>query len=145
MKLGRKAIKTDSRTLRLANYATKALPAPPASCDWTRGVKDWGQFLNDQLGDCTIAAVIHSLQVFSLNASTELIFTDVDALKYYEAWCGYDPSNPLSDQGGIELDVLNAWKAQELAGHELKAFAAVSPKNLVEVKTAISLFGGIYI
>jgi hypothetical protein len=145
MKLGRKAVKTDSRTLRVADYATKALPSPPKTADWTRGVKDWGQFLNDQLGDCTVAAAIHALQVFSLNASTELTFTDVDALKYYEAWCGYDPSNPLSDQGGIELDVLNSWKNQELAGHALKAFAAVNPKDPVEVRTAISLFGGIYI
>lgn len=53
LKLGRKAVKTDSRTLKLAKY-TLALPAAPATCDWTKGITAWGAMLNDQLGDCLI-------------------------------------------------------------------------------------------
>src|SRR5580658_8869232 len=57
-KLGKKAPKIDSRTLRLAKYLT-AVPPPPASCDWTKGVTEWGMMLNDALGDCTCAAIGH--------------------------------------------------------------------------------------
>ncbi|MGB6194556.1 MAG: hypothetical protein WBF42_18980, partial [Terracidiphilus sp.] len=35
MKLGRKAIRTDTRTLMLARYLKPGLPAPPPACDWT--------------------------------------------------------------------------------------------------------------
>src|SRR6266700_2460889 len=57
MKLGRKAIKTDSRTLALGNYLKPSLPPPPPAKDWTCGVTEWGMMGNDKLGDCTIAGV----------------------------------------------------------------------------------------
>jgi hypothetical protein len=41
MKLGRKAIKTDSRTLAFAKYLTPALPPPPPAADWTKGIASW--------------------------------------------------------------------------------------------------------
>ena len=68
-RLGRKCVKTDSRTLRLAKY-TADLPTPPASSDWTKGITQWGMMLNDTLGDCTIAGLGHALQVWTVNAST---------------------------------------------------------------------------
>ena len=42
MKLGRKAIKTDSRTLAFAKYLTPALPPPPPAADWTKGIAKLG-------------------------------------------------------------------------------------------------------
>ena len=65
-RLGRRAIKTDSRTLRLANYFTSALPPPPPTADWTAGITGWGMMLNDSIGDCTCAGLGHSQQVASL-------------------------------------------------------------------------------
>ncbi len=51
-KLGRKAIKTDSRTLVFGDYLTPALPPPPPAAGWTKGIASWGVMLNDKLGDC---------------------------------------------------------------------------------------------
>lgn len=148
-KLGRKAIKIDSRTLKLARYI-KALPPAPASRNWLHvkggvDVPDWGMMLNDALGDCTIAACGHAIQVWSLNASAEQTVSNSNILSAYEDWCGYDPADPETDQGGIELDVLTDWKRAGLAGHKLTAFASVDVSNLEEVRQAIDLFGGIYI
>lgn len=145
MKLGRKAIKTDSRTLRMALYFLPALPPPPAACDWTKGVVDWGMMLNDNLGCCTIAGVGHALQVFTLNAGKEITVPDSSIESYYEAWDGYNPNDPSTDQGGIELDVLNLWKKTGFLGHELAAFGDVVPKHTENVKQSINLFGGVYI
>ena len=64
MKLGRKAIKTDSRTLAFGDYLTPALPPPPKTADWTKGIASWGMMLNDTLGDCTIAALAHSITTY---------------------------------------------------------------------------------
>ena len=146
-KLGRKAVKTDTRTLKLSYYLTPALPAPPPERDWTSGVTNWGMMLNDTLGDCTIAACAHAVQVWTAARlpSSEYTVADSVVLSAYEAWDGYDPNNHDTDQGGIELDVLTDWKANGLGDHGLEAFAAVNVKNQDEVKTAIDLFGGVYI
>lgn len=146
MKLGRKAIKRDSRTLRMACYLTSALPAPPVAVDWTKSIKKFGMMKNDVLGDCTIAGCAHAIQVWSANIDSEITLFDSTVESYYEQWDGYNPNDPDSDQGGIELDVLNKWRKLGLAGHDLLAYAdPSSPVNLNEVRQAINLFGGVYI
>ena len=146
MKLGRKAIRTDSRTLRMARYLTPSLPPPPVSVDWTHGLSDWGMMLNDTLGDCTIAGCGHAVQVWSLaNVGLELTVSDSDILAAYEAWDGYVNGDASTDNGGIELDVLNDWKKNGLAGHALLAFADPAVANLTEIRQTIALFGGCYI
>jgi hypothetical protein len=145
-KLGRKAVKTDSRTLKRARYLTPLLPPAPPSRDWTGGVTSFGEMLNDTLGDCIIAAPGHAIQVWSLNAkSIETTVTDNDILLAYEAWCGYNPSDPSTDQGGVILDVLTDWRKSNLAGHVLSAFASINIANIDEIRQAIDLFGGITI
>ncbi len=144
-KLGRKAIKTDSRTLKLGKYLTPALPAPPPSADWTKGITSWGMMLNDTLGDCTIAGCGHAVQVWTANTGSEVTVPDATIKKYYEKWDGYVPGKPSTDSGGIELDVLNDWKKQGFARRKLMAFADPKPANLTEVRQSIALFGGVYI
>jgi hypothetical protein len=144
-KLGRKAIKTDSRTLALSRYLTAAMPTPPPSADWTKGISNWGMMLNDALGDCTIAGVAHAIQVFTANTSIMATVPDSTIASYYEQWDGYMPGNPHTDRGGVELDVLNNWQKQGFAGNTLTAFADPKPANLDEIRQSIALFGGVYI
>jgi len=144
MRLGRKAVKTDSRTLMLARYMT-ALPAPPKKRDWSKGITNWGMMKNDQLGDCTIAGAAHAIQVWTANTSNEVTLTDDQVVAAYEKWDGYNPADPATDHGGVELDVLKLWQKQGLDGHKLVAFADPSVKNLTEIRQAINLFGGVYI
>ena len=145
MKLGRKAIKTDTRTLRLAKYLTSSLPVAPDDRNWMGSVTDFGMMLNDQLGDCTIAGCGHAEQIWTLNTGSELTVADSDILSAYEAWDGYNPADPTTDQGGIELDVLKKFQQQGLAGHKILAFASANVRNVEEIKQAINLFGGVYI
>lgn len=145
MKLGRKAIKTDSRTLMLADYLTPSLPPPPPSVDWTKGITGWGMMLNDQLGDCTIAGVAHAIQVWSANTASTITVPDSVVESYYQNWDGYVPGNASTDHGGVELDVLNDWQKQGFGGHALVAFADPKFSNLVEIRQSIALFGGVYI
>ena len=144
MRLGRKAVKTDSRTLRMARYLTPILPPPPDSVDWSKGLTAWGMLMNDTLGDCTIAGALHAIEGWGLNSGHPLTFTDQDALAYYERFDGYNPADPTTDTGGILLDVLNAWKKQGINGHTVSAYASVDPRNITEVKQALALFGPLY-
>ena len=143
-KLGRKAVKTDTRTLRLARYLTATLPAPPVSVDWSKGQTAWQMFCNDTLGDCTIAGALHVIMGWSLNAGTEAAFTDADALSYYEKFDDYVDGDPSTDNGGCLLDVLNDWKHQGINGHIVEAFALVDHTNQAEIKQALALFGPLY-
>lgn len=145
-KLGRKAIKVDSRNLRLARYLTTELPTAPAQADYSKGITDWGEMLNDSLGCCTIAAVGHAVQVWTA-CTTGAMASVPDSViqRYYSQWDGYDPTDPTTDQGGIALDVLNNWRTQGFAGHKLLAHVVVSSQNIEMVKQAINLFGGVYI
>jgi hypothetical protein len=144
-KLGRKAIKTDSRTLAFGDYLTPALPPPPPAADWTKGIASWGMMLNSALGDCTIAGVGHAVQVWTANTGSMVTVPDPTIESYYEQWDGYVPGNPGTDNGGVELDVLNDWQKTGFAGHALLAFADPEPSSLVEIQQSIALFGGVYI
>jgi hypothetical protein len=144
MKLGVKAVKTDSRTLQLAKYMT-ALPAAPPSRDWMNGVQDWGMMANDKHGDCTIAAAAHAVQVWSLNTGKEITVSDDVVLSYYSQWDGYNPDDSSTDKGGVELDVLSDWQKDSFADHKLIAFADPVVTDLDSIRQAINLFGGVYI
>ena len=147
MKLGRKAVKTDSRTLKLGKYLTAALPPPPPSADWTKGTTAWGMMLNDSLGDCTIAGCAHAIQVWTLNTAT--IYTMPERGRRGLLGLGrLCARRSLHRPGRHRVDVLNDWK-KNVRGffkqHPLLAFADAAVTNQTEVKQAINLFGGLYI
>lgn len=142
-RLGRKAIKRDSRTLMLAKYLTATLPAPAPSLSYLKDIAAWGMLGNDTLGDCTCAAVGHAVQVWTANAGVEANVTNAEVIQIYENWCGYNPADPSTDQGGIILDVLNDWKNSGFGTFPMAAFASVNPSNTRELKQAIELFGGV--
>jgi hypothetical protein len=145
MKLGKLEPRFDARTLKLARYLAPELSPPPATRDWTRGIVDFGKMANDRLGDCTIAAIGHAVQVFTANTGSELTVPDSLIVSAYQNWCGYDPGDSYTDRGGVEIDVLNHWRKEGLAGHALLAFAGADPQNVEHIKQAVNLFGGVYI
>jgi hypothetical protein len=130
--------------LRLAKY-TAALPPAPAAVDWSLKLSDLGMMKNDTLGDCTCAAVGHMIQTWTSQTTGQAIVPDAAIVGVYERACGYDPSNPASDQGGVEIDVLNYWHKNPVDGHSLDAFAAVARRHHADVKDAVWLFGGAYV
>lgn len=145
MKLGKKHPRVDHRTLKLSAYLAPSLPAPPPARDWTMGVQDWGMMLNDQLGDCTCASVGHFQQLVTMNTSTMFTPTDDQILAAYEAVGGYKPGDESTDNGAVEIDVLNYYRTTGVAGRKLLAYADPSPADKTHVMQAINLFGCVYI
>lgn len=151
MKLGKKAARIDPRTLRLSSY-TAALPDPPPARDWLAKFSenfDFGMMLNDNLGDCTCASLGHFIQVWTSETwSHPITVPDSTVLMMYEKACGYNPKDSNSDQGGVELDVLNWWRKNPIkvkGNHQLAAYADATPSNHKSVMQAIDIFGGVYI
>lgn len=144
--LGKLPPKHDSRTLLMANYLTPSLPAPPPFKNWAlKASTNWGVMLNDQLGCCTCSGAGHAIQTWTANASRELTIPDAAVLYAYETITGYTPSDPSTDQGAVELDVLKFWKTHGIGGVKLAAFMATEPRNHTHVRQAVALFGGCYI
>jgi len=154
MRLGKRPRRHDPRTLKLGRYVKSTLAPAPPCVDYTRGITNWGMMLNDRLGDCIIAdGPGHATQVWTLNATgTMMTPADPLILETYEKWCGYNPADPNTDQGGVELDVLNHWRQQGFADQPLDAYGAIELAQgphptipMLEVMDAIWLFGGAYI
>lgn len=157
VKLGKGKAKMDAKRLFLAKYLKAELPAPPPEVNWAAGVPadGWGMLGNDTLGDCTIADIAHGLQVWMQNVgfAWDASVGQNEAIKYYEWWCGYNPADPSTDQGGVIIDELNNWQKSNFSGHKLVGYAdpATTDANgnvtfdLDHVKQSIALFGGVSI
>lgn len=146
---GKLAPKIDRRTLTLSDYVGSGL-ALPSACDWSPAVRHglfesgWPLYGNDAIGDCTIAAAAHMIELWSANVGSEIVPSQADVLAGYKAVSGYD-GTPETDGGCAELDVLNFWRQTGIAGTHINAFAAVDWNNADHVRAAILWFGGLYI
>lgn len=148
-RFGKHPPKHDYRTLRLKNYLTPALAAPPASYDVLPRVyeklstSDPTQLFpmdgNDSLGDCTIAALAHAVTVFRGVIGRKKIWDKQAVVKLYLHLTGG------VDSGLNELDVLNYWQSHSASGDKILAFASIDVKNHTHVQQAIQLFGGVYL
>jgi hypothetical protein len=141
--LGRVASRHDSRSLRLSRYLRPAVyPAPPPARDWARDTRfTWS--LNDRLGCCTIAGLVHLAQAHAAANMLALTITDDDVRKAYAAVSGYD-GTPATDRGAQMLDALTYARNVGIGGWKIGAFVRVDPRDHVELRAAINLFGGVY-
>jgi len=143
-KLGRAPKRHDARTICLAKLLEPQLPPPPPVVDDRAKISNLGIMLNDTIGDCTCASAGHIIQALTAENGKQVILPDSDILAAYEAITGYNPSDPSTDTGAVELDVLNYWRKTGIGGHVIGAYASIAPTNLTELKQAISIFGNVY-
>jgi hypothetical protein len=144
-KLGKLPARYDCRSLHFGDYSQKIAP-PPVACDWTSSVDSWGLMLNDEIGDCPFAAAGHEIMAWTANAGKLFVPPDSAILSAYEAVTGYDGTpGDATDTGACLLDVLNYWRKEGIAGHQIGAFAAVRPSKIVHVQQAVAFLEGLYI
>jgi len=147
VKLGKKAKRIDPRTFKLSKYLKPHLPQPPDEVSYVVDVPSWPMDLNDQLGDCVVAAMAHMIQqwsFFSRGLSGMVVPTDAEVLTAYEAISGYINGDPSTDTGCDMLTALNYWRNTGLAGHKIAGFVEVDAQNLLEVRQAIWMFGNLF-
>jgi hypothetical protein len=147
MKLGKRPPRRDPRVPVLARYTEAiALPSPPDNVDWYSKVATWPMMMNDAIGDCAIAGAGHAIEQWTTYANTTpRIFSDEEAQALYSIVGGYVPGNPATDQGVVELDLLDWWRDKGISSDRLAAFAAVKWDDPVGVKQAIHWFGNLYL
>jgi len=148
-RFGKHPKKSDYRTLQMGNYMEESLAPPPNAYSVLDNV--YGKLKvsdpsvlfpmdgNDQYGDCTIAALAHSITVFRGLVGKKSIMSKSAVTKLYMHLTGG------VDSGMNELDVLNYWRKHSVSGDEILAYVSINPKNHDHVKQAMKLFGGVYI
>lgn len=148
-RFGKHPKKSDYRTLRLRDYLTPAIPAPPASfnvltkvyanLNTTDPTKLFPMDGNDTLGDCTIAGLAHAVTTYRGMVGQQVIMSKGDVVKLYMKLTGG------KDSGLNELDVLNYWRKHAVTKDKILAYVSIDPKNHTHVEQAITLFGGVYL
>jgi hypothetical protein len=149
-KLGKRHARHDPRVPMLTKYLpVKSLPPPPPRVDWYSEIAEWGVMKNDALSDCTCAAVAHVILQWTTYASPDPSegrrLSDEDVVDLYEAVGGYNPADESTDQGAVEVDVLNYWLNEGVYGDRLAGYASLEVGNINEIKDAINWFGNVYV
>jgi len=144
--LGRSAVsprthKTMAKAFLLHDFLS-TLPTPPPVLDNTAGITVWGEFLNDNLGDCTCATCGHMIQSWTAVSGSEVTVSDSAVLTEYEQACGYNPSDPSTDQGGVISNVLDYFRDTGVGGYKISAHAEVNLTQL-RVQQAVEVFGAV--
>jgi len=148
MKLGRLAAQFDPLVPKLGNLIKAPSPLPDTEFRY-RQVQYWPMLLNDQVGDCTVAGIGHIWEYWRMIATkSPYVMTDLEALAHYSAIVGYDPKNPNTDTGAVELDVLNYFKNVTMIASQpvqLLRFIAISSLAIDDVRYSIHNLGNCYI
>jgi hypothetical protein len=145
LKLGKLSARVDPRTLSFARYVRREeLPAPPPALDLSARVPGWPMYANDRIGDCTTAAAAHMIEAWTQAAAGSAAeVPEAAVLAAFDAVKIVDPAS--GEEGAVELDVLNLWRAAGIGGHRIGAFARVARDDEDLVRTGAWLFGGLYV
>ncbi len=123
----------------------RGAPPAPTSVDWFSSVRSWPALLNDQIGDCTVAAAGHAAQqVNRYGRDTDAPVTDNDAMAMYRAISGYVPGQARTDVGATLQAALDYWRKNGIGGNKIVAFAQLKATDLDAIRAAIHRFGSVY-
>lgn len=150
--LGRKPPLPAERSRRVA-FATvfgDVLPPPPETRDWTCGEKTRPMFGNDEVGDCTAAAMANNVIGVTRVAYKENIgIATGQVLRLYSDTTSppYNASAPLvggvnpTDNGAVFEDVTNYVLRHGFCGHHMVGSVSIEPTNAMHVRQGIDKFG----
>lgn len=152
LRLGRNEPPADALPkLALEPYVMEAFQPPPPEVDYYSAVPSWPMYGNDQLGDCTWAAIGHIVQAWTAHAGQERTPNTADIEQgYWET--GTPPSatgqpGGPTDDGRMEPHVLTYWRHNGIPNEQdsIIGYAAVNHADINRVKFAIENFGGVYV
>jgi len=155
-KLGRKRPVARCPRFALRNYLSRGMPAPPATCDFTKHAAAALSKIydNDTLGDCVIAGMAHVVGVMTGNAGAKpFLYSNAQIVGLYSAIGGYVPGQASTDQGCDEQTALNYWEnngalppntTSPTGAHKIAGWMTVDSTNVEEFQTALWLFENLY-
>jgi hypothetical protein len=151
MKLGRNAHDPAqlARMPQLSFHALAKSSAPP-SLDRSALAFNPQMFGNDGIGDCSSAGIANALLAGAALHNYGLAITTDDVIRFYSGSCGYNPSNPSTDRGGVLANVLT-WQAQNgfaaaaIQDQFVGDFANIDVGDLNALRNVAAACGAVYL
>lgn len=110
--------------------------------DHYTGLPVIGMLLNDNLGDCTIAADGHIVEAFSFfGQGVEYVVQDSQALTAYEVVGGYKPGQPQTDNGALIPNALHYAMVTGFGSHKIAFYGHIPVTDMSGVKLSCAEFG----
>lgn len=147
--LGRKPAVHDPRVKELSVIVPSILHYNPAKY-LLRGseIPYWLMGDNQNIGSCTSVGIANILLARSTWAGHTMTPTTQDIISFYERF-GYVPGEPATDQGATLQECMQSWmqKGYPVRGqtNKLLGYASINFKNLTLMKSAIEIFGDVYL
>lgn len=109
-------------------------------------------YVNDAIGDCTIAGIAHGYTAMETYAGhPQTLFADHEIIRAYSAVSGYDPSTGANDNGAQLQDVLAYNRSTGMTDttgktHKVLMYAALgNPSNTSLLSRVLKTFGYVYL
>lgn len=149
MKLGKNPAKFDSTVPHLLSLSLDTSIVPQTLEEYKK-IQYWPVLLNDQIGDCTIAGIGHIIQYWNTVGKLSFpVMTDLEANTFYQIIGGYIPGNTATDNGCVELDVLNYFNTNGIMAAsqliKIDKFLSLTPSNIEQIKASVFHLGNCYI
>ena len=109
---------------------------------------DWGMMGNDEVGDCTCAAIGHVIEQWTAYTDpAPVVMSTEQVLAAYSAISGYVLGQPLTNVGATCVAALKYWMRTGMntpggGPDTLAAFARV--RDVEDLRRAIATFGNVY-
>ena len=129
-----------------AFFNSTKLPTPPLRFGHYNLPIAWGDLGNDKHSDCVFAGAAHETMVWCNEAGTQTNFSDDNALSDYSAVTGFDPSNPMTDQGADMSDAASYRRKTGIVDatgkrHKVDSYVALRPGDIDQLMLATYLTG----
>jgi hypothetical protein len=146
-RLGALPEKPSQPRLYLDHYlASELVAAVPNGIDYLSHIASWQTYGNDRVGNSTAAAAAHIETVWaSYGQGRSVVVPEAAVMEFYAKCSGYVPAFPASDRGARLQDCLGQWQRTGLGGHQIAAYFEVEPSDPALVRTALYLFGALYV
>lgn len=149
MKFGRTPRQPSAPRVHLSDFINhRALPPIPVSCDYgpKGGSAMADVMVNDELGDCVIAAGYHLAALATGNATgVPFHASRSQIIADYSAIGGYVQGNPSTDNGCNEIEAFSYWQKHGFAnGTKLLGAIAINGMNKADVQAAMFLFENLF-
>lgn len=137
---------------RFEDYLSDLPSVPAGPVDRASRVTQWPMYLNDTIGDCTIAGMAHSIGAMSVySGHSEVLFSDDVIQSAYSAVSGYDPATGANDNGATLAAVCQHMTTTGMTDttgkvHKLAGWAEIENFREYDVmRAALYTFGTVYL
>lgn len=154
LKYGRRPPK-NAPALKFSSILAATAPAHPAREDYLATLTGWQMLGNNVAGNCNAVTWANMRRLVTATLAKENYPSQAEVWQFYETQNpGFDPDGTASTNGpgsphdqGMEiqtgLEYLHGTGGPD--GVKAVAFAKVDPTNLNEVKSALAIFGGLWL